>query len=273
VKTSIARFDSWEAFLAAACVVSYQGDDGGHTEGREKFYGTPSFEAALKVAREGWPEGVEKVQQIRATIGSAVQSLASSRAESIGYDVFGEYVDVGRFLCGEPECFGVRVSDDSNSKRVVRINVNLGVSGSVSHEAIFARGAVVIAAIDVIESAGVRVEVYGVHGSLKCDKKKLHETHVLLKTASQPLDIDRLVFALCHPSSVRRLSFSVFEKYGLRAGYSYPHEVRVEEGITTRPARRGLDFTKQELLDEIKWICEQAGIDIPQEEVDALAAL
>lgn len=273
MKITVARFDSWEAFVAAASVVSYNGDGGGHVEGREEFYGTSSFAEAVKLAREGWRDGVARVQEIRATIGSAVQSLVSSRSESIGYDVFGEYVDIGRFLTGEPECFGVRVSDDSHSKRIVRINVNLGVSGSVSHESIFARGAVVIAAIDVIESTGARVEVYGVHGSLKCDKRKLHETHVLLKSANQPLDIDRLVFALCHPSSVRRLSFSVFEKYGLRAGDTYPHEVRVDEGINTRPARRGFDFTKQELLSEIKWICDQSGVEIPQEEVDSLAAL
>lgn len=273
MKITIARFDSWEAFIETASVVSYDGYDGGHYSGNEGFYGTRSFAEAAKLAREGWHDGVARVQEIRATIGSAVQTLVSSRAESIGYDVYGEYVDVGRFLTGEPECFGVRVSDDSSSKRVVRINVNLGVSAVVSHEAIFARGAVVIAAIDVIESTGARVEVYGVHGSLKLDKRKLHETHVLLKSANQPLDIDRLVFALCHPSAVRRLSFSVFEKYGLRAADTSPHEVKTDDGINTRPARRSFDFTSQELLDEIKWICEQAGIEISQDEVNALAAL
>jgi hypothetical protein len=273
VKITVARFDSWEAFVDAANVVSLTGEYCSHEEGREEFYGTTTFEAASKIAREGWQDGVTRVQEIRATIGSALQSIVASRAESIGYDVFGEYVDVGRFLTGEPECFGVRVSDDSHTKRVVRINVNLGVSSIVSHEAIFARGAVVISAIDVIESTGTRVEVYGVHGSLKRDGRRLHETHVLLKSANQPLDIDRLVFALCHPSCPRRLSFSVLEKHGLQAIYTKPHTVVTEEGINTRPACRKHDFTTRELLEEIKWICDQAGIEIPQEEVDALAAL
>lgn len=271
MKNTVAKFDSWESFVEAASIVSYSGSCGGHSTGDKSFYGTSSFGEAAKLAREGWQDGVNRVQQIRAKIATAVQSLVSRRAESIGYDVFGEYVDVGRFLTGEPECFGVRVSDDSSSNRVVRINVNIGVSGSVSHSAIFSRGAVAIAAIDVIESSGVRVEVYGVHGSLKSDGSAIHETHVLLKSANQPLDIDRLVFALCHPSSLRRLCFSIIEKYGLRADYSRPHDVKTDNGISTRPACRSYDFDNRELLQEIKWICDQAGVEISQEEIDALA--
>ena len=269
MKITVANFKSWEDFVEAAGVESRSL---GHCYGNESFYGTSSFDDAAKLAREGWKEGVGRVQKIRSTIANAVQSFVSRRAEAIGYDVYGEYVDVGRFLTGEPECFGVRVSDDSVSKKVVRINVNLGVSGSVSHEVIFARGAVAVAAIDVIESSGCRVEVYGVHGSLKCSGGKIHETHVLLKSANQPLDIDRLVFALCHPSSLRRLCFAVMEKYGIRADDSTPHEVNVDEGINTRPACRSYDFTTRELLGEIKWICGQAGIEIPQDEIDALVA-
>ena len=273
MKTTAASFDSWEAFIEAASIISHERRRSlAHAKGDASFYGTSSFGEAAKLAREGWQEGVDRVQKIRSKVATAVQSLVSRRADSIGYDVFGEYVDVGRFLTGEPECFGVRVSDDSISKRVVRINVNLGVSGSVSHEAIFARGAVAVAAIDIIESSGCRVEVYGVHGSLKCDGSKLHETHVLLKSANQPLDIDRIVFALCHPSTLRRLCFSIIEKYNVWADDSTPHDVKVDDGINTRPACRGYDFTTRELLVEIKWICDQAGIEIPQEEIDALAA-
>ena len=271
MKTTTSKFDSWESFVEAASVVSHSGDYGGHSSGKRHFYGTSSFDEAAKLAREGWRDGVAKVQEIRATIAQAVQSIVSRRADSIGYDVFGEYVDVGLFLTGEPECFGVRVCDDSISNGVVRINVNIAVSGIVSHRAIFARGAAAIAAIDVIEASGRRVEVYGVDGSLTYDKR-IHETLVLLKSASQPLDIDRLVFALCHPSCLRRLCFSVAEKYGVLAQDSRPHEVAVEDGINTRPGLRSVDFTKRELLEEIKWICDKAGIEIPQEEVDALAA-
>jgi hypothetical protein len=273
VKITTSRFDSWDSFVAEASIVSYKGSWGGHSAGNQHFFGTATFKEAVKLAREGWREGVERVQEIRATVSSAIQSIVSRRADSIGYDVFGEYVDVGLFVTGDPECFGVRVSEDSLSKSVVRINVNIGVSGSVSHRAIFARGAAAIAAIDVIESTGRRVEVYGVDGSLKHGGNRLHEIQVLLKSASQPLDIDRLVCALCHPSTLRRFCFSVAEKYDILASESRPHEVAVEDGINTRPGLRSSDFTKRELLEEIKWICDQAGVQIPQEEVDALVSI
>jgi hypothetical protein len=205
-------------------------------------------------------------------VSPVVSSLVAARAESIGYDVAGDYVDVGRFLSGEPECFGVRVCDESQAKPVIRINVNTAVSASVSASAIFGRGAAILAAIDVIEATGSRVEVWAVNGNVNNKGNHVHETYALIKSASQPLDIDRLAFAFCHQASHRRLAFSVFEHYGIRAGESCPHEVSITEGINTRPARRSQTFTRQELLEEIKWICDRAGVCISQEEIDALAA-
>jgi len=272
VKITTARFDTWEEFIASAEKSSYRGWDAGHSDGSEDFYGTRTFEEATKLARDGWAEGAARVQSIRASLGEVISTLVAARAESIGYDVAGDYVDVGRFLSGEPECFGVRVCDESQSKPVVRINVNTAVSASVSASAIFGRGAAILAAIDVIEATGSRVEVWAVNCNATFNGKTVHETYVLIKSASQPIDIDRLAFAFCHQSSHRRLSFSVFEHYGIRAGESCPHEVSITEGINTRPARRSKTFTRQELLEEIKWICDRAGVCISQEEIDALAA-
>jgi hypothetical protein len=272
VKTTVARFDSWEEFVAAAEIRSYGGFDSGHSKGDSHFYGTESIAEATSLARKGWPEGAARVQAIRAEIASAINAIVNARVQSIGYDVCGDYVDVGRYLSGEPECFGTRTDDPCAAKPVVKVSVNTAVSCGVSQEAIFARGAAILAAIDVIESAGKRVELWAVNGALAGCNKKTHETYVLVKPADQHLDCDRLAFALCHASTHRRLCFSVFEKYGITAGNSYPHGVTERDGIYTPEARRSGTFTKRELLVEVKRICESAGVEIADEEVDALAS-
>ena len=47
-----------------------------------------------------------------------------------------------------------------------------------------------------------------------------------LKQAGQPLDLDRLSFALAHPASLRRLTFAAYESfpYGSDSGYGQPKE-------------------------------------------------
>ena len=266
-RTSIV-FDTFDEFITRAEVETKSVTCGGHSHGRSDFYGTPNLPAAAKLARTGWAEGADRVAAIRATVSGAVSSLVAARADSIGYDVAGDYLDIGRYLSGEPECFGVHVHDDTQSKPVVRINVSTAISASVSVGSIFSRGAAAIAAIDVIESCGTRVEVWAVNGSRAC--KRIHETQVLLKSAGQSLDCDRLAFVLCHPSYQRRLGFSVFESFGILATESSPHPVAGLEGITTRPALRSTDFTRKELLEEIQWICEQAGVSIDSEELASL---
>jgi hypothetical protein len=272
VKITVARFDSWEEFIAAAEVRSYGGSDSGHTKGNSHFYGTDSLPEAASLARKGWAEGAERVQAIRAEITASITAIVNARVQSIGYDVAGDYVDIGRYLSGEPECFGTRIDDPGAAKPVVKVSVNTAVSCGVSQEAIFARGAAVLAAIDVIESTGKRVELWAVNGALSCDDRKTHETYVLVKSADQHLDCDRLAFALCHAATHRRLCFSVFEKYGLTAGGTYPHGVTDRDGVYTPEARRRGTFSKRELLEEVKRICDAAGVEIAEQEIDSLCA-
>ena len=271
MKTTVARFDCWEDFVAAAEVVSYKGCDSGHTKYNSHFYGTDSLPEAASLARKGWPEGAARVQAIRAEITASITAITNARVQSIGYDVAGDYVDIGRYLGGEPECFGTRFDDPSAAKPVIKVSVNTAVSCGVSQEAIFARGAAILAAIDIIEATGKRVELWAVNGAL-ADNGRIHETYVLVKSADQHLDCDRLAFALCHASTHRRLCFSVFEKYGITAGGSFPHGVTDREGVYTPEARRRGTFSKKELLEEVKKICDAAGVEIAEEEINALSA-
>ncbi len=231
------------------------------------FYQTGHFDEALKLAETGWADGAKQVLEKRASLESYVEAVAAARATQVGYDFTGDYVDVGRFLSGEPECFGTTYDGESSRGPVVRIVANGAVSCGVSADAIFARGAAILAAVDILEGAGRRVELTLAFGSKGWSDENLPnlEVFVPVKSPDQQIDIDRLAFALCHASSFRRFGFSIYEQNGHDPSCTCPAPVRVEDGVIKTPeACRPGDFKASELRKHVAEICKLAGIEIPE---------
>lgn len=275
----ISRFESFEKFIEQALVVPKRQDSSSSRqprEGKDPWHGTNTFDQAVEIARKGWAEGAAEALKIRASVEAAVRDLINARSTTYSYDVAGEFVDVGRFLSGEPECFGIEFNDGGSIARpVVKIVANLAASGSVSPQSLFIRGAAIVAAIDILEALGRRVEAWVAKGSTKSRRggEHVHETHVLVKRADQPLDVDRLAFAIAHPACLRRLCFSIMEQHGHLPNSTWPHRVTVEgDAIVTGHARRSTDFSKRELFALVAQICGQAGVDIPEREIEALVS-
>lgn len=169
------------------------------------FYGTTTWEEAVALAEDGWSEGREMVGQILTNIEAAQHDVSRPICH---WDVTGDFVDVGAYVSGEPECM-VSWQAQPESKRIARILVNLSASGSVSCETLRWRGATVLALIDRLENADVRCEVdIGL-----CNKEdgKYWTICANVKRADEPLHIDRLAFHLAHPSSLRRIMWSFAE--------------------------------------------------------------
>jgi hypothetical protein len=128
-----------------------------------------------------------------------------------------EYAPVGAFPCipgyaaGVPENMFVPLDDGaSNAKPIVRIAVNIVCSGWVDAQDIINRGAAVIALIDKIQSEGQRVELVAFcHVEGRGDDRIV--ASVTVKRPEEPVDMDRIGFALAHPSMLRRAMFRVIE--------------------------------------------------------------
>lgn len=272
-KTKTVRFDSFDAFLTQASVVPSQQDSGSsRTSTDANWAGTKTFEEAKSLAVAGWAEGAAEALTMRASIDAAVREIVCARQAAYAYDLTGDSVDVGRFLSGEPECFVTQTDNgESSNGRVVRLVANLAASGSVSSKSLFARGAVILAAVDIIEACGHRVELHIAHGSRNSVEN--FQQFTLIKSASQPLDVDRLAFCLCHAACLRRLAFSVMEQHGQMPNSSWPAGVNFgEDAIVTSEAYRGYDFSPKELLTEIAALCEKCGVEIPESEIAELIA-
>lgn len=235
-----------------------------HDTNNPGFYGTKSFGDAVALYEKGWDEGAAQAAEIRASLDGFVQEAVAAKGREYAYDVAaGEWLDVGRYLGGEPECFGVTQVGESLATPVVRLVVNLAASGSVSKKSLLQRGAAALAAVDILESCGKRVELTVGFGSRGHSIPKL-EIGVVAKSAGQPAEPDRLAYLLCHASFLRRIIFSVMEQHGHKPSSTFPDSYAGEDGqIVTPHSCRSRDFSQEELQAHIREICALCGVDIP----------
>ena len=265
--TNTATFENVNDFLAAATAAK---DPDGHKTARGsevEFYGTRTFRQAAELAVTGWPEGRERLERLRAELDSRLQQAIAAKAASQEFAVTGDYVDVGRVLSGEPESFGVTVDAEGGrvNTKVVKIVANVSALGAVGEKQIFSVGASIYAAIDLIEALGSRVELWlgsGASGGLGTSN-----VFVKIKDASQPFEADRLAFYLCHPSSLRRLFFSIEGVAGYPASGTSTASLCVEEDtIVTQEARPEDNTAARRIARAIK-VCEECGIRFSEEEL------
>ena len=219
--------------------------------------GGATFADAHRLAREGWPEGLAKMNSVRKQLRQLEPQMAERVTST--YADCGDEVCVSRFVDGEPEHMMEFVTEFVPATgRVVRVTVMLGASSGISPEQIFRRGAVAVAIIDALEQQGFRVElVASAHSGNKAASKggtvnaHTDTINILIKRAEDPLELDRVAFVAAHAAMLRRLVFRAREQgdltvwkriYSHAQGYSM--ELPVEE--------RGEVYIGRLFLNEIK---------------------
>jgi hypothetical protein len=125
-----------------------------------------------------------------------------------GNDVFfattGDYLDVGRYLEGEPEAFGNSIM--GNPARVfAEINVNIAAAKWTTAEYMMRKQKRLLRLVDWLETYGIRCHV---RCSVVTD---VGEFSVTVKDAQDPFDLNHLAVAM-HPDFLRRTVLLVFEQ-------------------------------------------------------------
>ncbi len=222
-------FDSWEDFVRAATDETTDMPESERSSRRvsdvgwngEVWSGTKTWDECVELAYRGWPEGVERLsQRLRVT-----QDLLPVRLRRREYElarVGPGTLDMGRYLMGHPEPYVVYrdVETDAEGPGQVTILFNMSVSSGIAVEELFRRGAAVCALVDSLETAGRRVSVKVAMCTHSGDKV---DVTVQLKRHEDPLDLERVAFAVAHAAAFRRLGFAVWELA--------PREVRYRTGI------------------------------------------
>ena len=176
----------------------------------KKFTGTRTFDEAVQIAISGWDEG-------RDAIGSGVEfakaKQASFKRPDWEYGVAGQRACVPSYCAGVPNHM-VWMDDTSNRNAmpIVKIYADVGATWFTSAEAMTRKGSAIVALIDQIEQSGQRVELIACkRNDTSGYEHKEQRIFITVKRADEVVDLDRIAFALAHPSMNRRITFRIME--------------------------------------------------------------
>lgn len=171
--------------------------------GNPEWSGVSSYQEAINLAVNGWPDGLKMITQ-KMELNRAQTDKAR---RSTG--VTGDFPIVGKYLANQPDCMSRRIRGISSKRPIIELNISLWRASQVDHETIINRGAALAIFIDSLEDAGYSVSLKaGQIGSLF--NEKLGYT-VEIKQPGEILDLGRLVYVLGHPSMQRRIGFAFQE--------------------------------------------------------------
>jgi hypothetical protein len=193
------------------------------------------------------------MERVHAIAIPAVTSIASTLAPESGwaYDVTGAAYDVGEYLSGVPECW--LAPQMIASRPCITIAANIVSSAGIPARALEMRGAAVVALAMALQAAGYAVRVYAIQGMyVESDRDVWHRV-CLTDDNGGPLDTDRLLFALAHPSASRQLGYSLGSHL---AGRSYASSLGWPEGdrnALPTPKWAADVYLPPVFLDAAKW--------------------
>lgn len=185
---------------------------------------------ALKMARVGWLEGAERVQE-------ALQAFPPrSPRPDTRTDMYGFRPHVPRFCAGAPDCM-IRHADaaETGGGRVLTLVVPLFISAWVEAQRAANFGVAIAQYINQLECDGTRIELIG------CFTQRNHSWRtsqaVTIKNADQPLDLAVIAFAIGHPAMFRRIGFALQERSAAPddRSYGYPLETVLSDLIDAPP--------------------------------------
>lgn len=164
------------------------------------------YNAAMKLAKEGWGEGAKDLDARLQTI-----IPAAGREGKWGYAVSGSSVNVGRFVTGHPKDMRNSRKRVSGSAPVYHLVVNLSATCNVGAQQMANYGTALVGLIDRLENTGkrVRLDVVSV-GHLRGNARLAFGWNV--KHASEHIDLAAVAFSIGHPAAFRRIGFAMMER-------------------------------------------------------------
>lgn len=159
------------------------------------WYGTSSLDQAIDLFRNKRHELLPK--------GFQQKYIKNVNANGIDveYNVTGDYLDIGRYMSGEPEVFGTNINGDLTGK-VVSVYINASVTAHWSAEEVMQGAEKLAETINALYISGAKVS------TTFMSAEETQWVEVKLNDFGDPLDPVDLV-AVASPSFIRRLCFAV----------------------------------------------------------------
>lgn len=202
-----------EAYASKLTMPQNQSEAKKYTEGKsadsdpQKWFGAPSVKVLKQRLRDGWPEGVERLQQIATR---DINPMSIRRRRTRGDQ--GDEVDMQAVWRGDLSRSWTRTRRMSRAgtNRTINLMVMLGDSAGVSSEKLFWRGASALKLADALVASGYNVGIIGAVTSKGCANSKDVDMaqFVEIKATDQPLDLSALAALTAMPGWFRTSGFA-----------------------------------------------------------------
>lgn len=206
-------------------------------ENRDRWYGDrsdDSFDAALRLARVGDPDGALKLRRKL----EAIPSLGASPRPVLRWsETEGVEIDVGRYAVGDPQCL-IETVRARRPSPTVKIAVERAVNSSTSPDEMRSVGASVLAVVEQLRLNGVPTEIW------VCYTQRLDETmsvQVRVQEAGRPVNVDVLAFWVADPMAFRRIGFALQEQQDADVRARCGIQNVMSYGYPCRTPREGFD--------------------------------
>ncbi|QXO14370.1 hypothetical protein SEA_CHASER_143 [Mycobacterium phage Chaser] len=227
-------------YPSLAAFADYQAANQYKDVGDASFYGASSIQEAVDRAKAGVPEsGIKALDASRSLTDAAMRQIDAQDVQGT-YDVGGSYVDMGRYMTGEPECMVEYVIQAAPVQRpVVTLVSNIAASCGISTAEMAARGRLVVALVKAIESSGRSTELWADFTVAPSWTKPKHHwrASVKIKPASAPLDMGAIMYAYTDASMMRVLGLNAMHhipddmKSTYSVGFTYGYPAKGENAV------------------------------------------
>ena len=248
-------------------------------EMREAFHGGFTLEDAGQAMITGWDAHREEMGD---EIDRVVNELREEVNDYLGThhrevrDVSGGFVDIDRFLMGDPECMVESwLDEDVLQGKALKVLVNITANANVSDEALIKRGGAVIAAVEAVLASGMNVELWVGECCRPTGSGSSADRNVelvCLKEYNDFTDPDVLAYCLAHPSYLRRIVFFLNEQHpedvrrkfgfnehgGYGSAQNFPDEVAEQFDLVIERYQHGDETDPARLYEEMMRIKDRA---------------
>lgn len=172
-----------------------------------------AWQDILHCAHYGWADMMPDALNIAEDAVELCERQKEIMRPEMVFDVTGDYVDIGRYVSGEPECMVdyplVPVSD---AGKVITLVVGGFMSAALSKESAIKRGQVIAALALVLSRLGYALELW-VDMAGKVNDDNIAHIKTMVKGPDDTLDPAKILFALAHPGMFRGISFAIMNSY------------------------------------------------------------
>lgn len=164
--------------------------------------GVKGFNDYFDLLKNGYLPAVEELKDTTTGEGQRIIFTPS---------VYGEFMDVSKYLAGHPECMGTY--EEQETENIIRLNLNTWTPAYMEGSELMKKCKAIFSAVNHIENNGKRAEIYISTATTNHKTGQRHDVRIKVKSSEEPLLAPFHGLLIGHLSTTRVLIYAFLSLY------------------------------------------------------------